>query len=76
MFFVCLALKHCISFCYHFKDNCPSVSNRHQNDKDGDKVGDACDNCPKIANRDQNDTDGDGIGDVCDDDADGDGRPT
>lgn len=54
-------------------DNCPSVSNRHQNDKDGDKVGDACDNCPKIANRDQKDTDGDGMGDVCDDDADGDG---
>jgi len=56
-----------------YRDNCPSISNRHQKDKDGDKVGDKCDNCPHIANRDQKDIDKDGIGDICDDDADGDG---
>ena len=47
-------------------DDCPYVGNPHQNDTDGDNVGDSCDNCPLIANAGQTDTDGDGEGDACD----------
>lgn len=60
------------------QDNCVSVANVDQYDRDGNKRGDVCDdfdrdglvnngdNCPNIPNRDQQDTDGDGQGDVCD----------
>jgi len=65
------------------KDNCVSVPNRDQADRDKDKVGDVCDkvgdvcdNCPDTPNPDQRDSDFDGIGNACDcasADRDGDG---
>ncbi len=59
-------------------DNCVNVANEDQEDKDLNRLGDACedfdrdgvinsrDNCPNDTNRNQRDTDGDGVGDVCD----------
>ncbi|MCR4263212.1 MAG: thrombospondin type 3 repeat-containing protein, partial [Candidatus Roizmanbacteria bacterium] len=59
-------------------DNCVSVANPDQQDKDGNMRGDACedfdldgimntaDNCPDHPNRLQQDEDGDGYGDHCD----------
>lgn len=58
------------------QDNCPSIYNRHQKDRDRDKIGDDCDNCPDVPNHEQKDQDGDGIGDACDTDIDGDGKIT
>lgn len=69
-------------------DNCPSVPNPNQSDKDNDGKGDACDsdfgdkdkdgvldpkdNCPIVPNPNQADMDKDKVGDVCDPDIDGD----
>jgi hypothetical protein len=59
-------------------DNCVSVENADQADRNGNSRGDACDdfdrdgvlniydNCLENPNRNQRDEDGDGIGDVCD----------
>ena len=49
-----------------FEDNCPDTFNPDQEDRDEDRVGDACDNCLETANEDQLDTDGDTVGDGCD----------
>ncbi len=66
-------------------DNCPTVPNFEQDNRDDDPLGDACDdsdgdgvfddtdNCPDDRNPDQLDSDDDGLGDVCDPDRDGDG---
>jgi len=67
-------------------DNCPSVANADQANRDGDAYGDACDtdndndgvddaadNCWLVPNPDQANNDGDAWGDACDDDDDNDG---
>uniref|UniRef100_H2ZQX7 TSP C-terminal domain-containing protein n=1 Tax=Ciona savignyi TaxID=51511 RepID=H2ZQX7_CIOSA len=54
-------------------DNCPYTPNYNQEDRDLDKIGDACDNCLSMSNSLQTDTDNDLLGDMCDDDADADG---
>ena len=66
-------------------DNCPSVKNTSQIDKDGNGTGEKCqdddndgktndvDNCPMTPNAGQADLDGDKEGDACDSDIDGDG---
>lgn len=51
-------------------DNCPTKANRHQEDIDGDNIGDVCDNCPRVRNPSQEDADRDNVGDACDSDVD------
>lgn len=60
-------------------DNCPTVKNENQVDRDYNQIGDACedfdrdgiigslDNCADLPNSDQYDVDADGLGDACDD---------
>ncbi|HEV8699961.1 MAG TPA: FG-GAP-like repeat-containing protein [Candidatus Polarisedimenticolia bacterium] len=57
------------------RDNCPSLGNASQADRDGDSVGDACDDCVEASDPSQADRDHDGTGDACDPctDPDGDG---
>ncbi len=60
------------------RDNCPTVPNPDQEDRNANRIGDACedpdadgvlsakDNCPAVPNPSQQDVDGDGKGDACD----------
>lgn len=50
------------------RDNCASMWNASQEDRDEDGVGNACDSCPLIQNATQEDADHDGVGNPCDDD--------
>jgi len=68
-------------------DNCTSVKNRDQSDRNFDGIGDSCsdddadsivgslDNCPTIANPDQKDLNANNIGDACEFDSDQDRIP-
>jgi len=47
-------------------DNCPTVANPSQADRDDDLLGSECDNCDRIPNPDQLDLDEDRRGDACD----------
>lgn len=70
-----------------FGDNCTSVKNPDQANKNGDLYGDACDgdedgvikelgdSCPATKNTDWTNTDGEGENDACDPDDDNDGIP-
>ena len=49
-----------------YPDNCRTVKNRQQENRDDDTYGDACDNCKSVTNENQNDWDGDGWGNACD----------
>jgi len=48
------------------RDNCPTVVNPDQGDRDSDDVGDVCDGCPRDYDPDQTDGDLDGTNDACD----------
>jgi len=50
-------------------DNCTTVYNPDQNDRDSDFIGDVCDNCPDTYNPDQANFDSLGKGDACNDSA-------
>jgi len=47
-------------------DALPGACSMHQEDTDGDGIGDVCDNCPNMSNPAQDDADSDGVGDGCD----------
>jgi len=69
------------------RDNCPTIQNLDQKDRNFDGLGDACtdddhdgifgekDNCPTVVNPDQKDINANGIGDACEFDTDKDSIP-
>lgn len=69
------------------RDNCPTVVNPDQKDRNFDGIGNACsdddhdsifgekDNCPTVINPDQKDVNANGIGDACEFDTDKDSIP-